>query len=98
MDAIAILLSGNRGIYIPRDFVQCFLMDKWHVSEKTAEFLANGPDQEWYWDTWNDVLNDAYYEKDGHTWRLYQDGDLFAYCNELMTDTEYEEFWGEPRD
>lgn len=36
-------------------------------------------------------------DKDGHAWRLYQDGDLFATCDELMSDEEYEELFGESR-
>jgi hypothetical protein len=30
-------------------------------------------------------------------WRLYQDGDLFCYCEKLMTDEEYYDFFGEHR-
>lgn len=35
---------------------------------------------------------------DGHEWFLYQDGDLWAVCPELLTDEEYENFFGESRE
>lgn len=33
----------------------------------------------------------------GRRWQLYQDCDLWAYCDELMTDDEYRDFFGEDR-
>jgi len=39
------------------------------------------------------ILNNARYtDKNGNVWRLMQDGDLWAYCFELMTDEEKENF------
>jgi len=37
-------------------------------------------------------------DDNGHVWRLWQDGDLWAYCEELMTDAEYSNFFGEERE
>lgn len=85
-DGLVLLLTDARGIYIPRDFIQGF--DGWQgITEWQGEQLQN-PDNNFYWDAWADVLNTATYEKDGHTYRLMQDGDLWAYCIELMPEEE----------
>lgn len=97
-DGLLLLLSDARGVYIPRDFAQGFDMQAWHVKDEDADILAQGPDHEWYWDTWHVVLNNAYCEHEGYTYCLHQDGDLWAYCDELMSDEEYENFWGEERE
>ena len=96
MSGIEILLSDSRGVYIPRDFaLYCEDMDG--VSAEDMEILKAGPDAEWYWEAWDSVLSNAKREINGKVWRLYQDGDLFAYCEELMTDEEYYGFFGEHR-
>ena len=85
MSGIEILMSDNRGVYIPRDFAEGF--DGWSgINIEDLEILKKGPDVDWYWEAWDNVLNDAFHnDKDGFTWRLYQDGDLFAICDQLMT-------------
>ena len=92
MKAVEIILSDARGVYIPRDFVEGFDLAKWglpkHPDDCDIEICANGPDEEGYWEAWENILSQAKYEKDGNVWRLHQDGDLFAYCYELMTDDE----------
>jgi len=102
---IQILLDSNRGIYIPQHFAEGFAMqctdgEGWEgISEKDRETLLAGTDADWYWEAWEDVLNCATYtDADGNVWRLYQDGDLFAICDELMTDDDYMAFFGEPRE
>jgi len=88
METIRLLLDDHRGIYLPRDFIECFSPDEWHISKEDAEYLSKGPDQEWYDDVWLDVLDTAYYEADdGYTWVLYQDGALFA----VRDDHDWEE-------
>ena len=39
-----------------------------------------------------EVLNYATFTENGNVWRLYQDGDLWALCFELMTAKEKENF------
>jgi hypothetical protein len=58
-----------------------------------------GPHREEYWDAWTDVCDNASYtDSDGYIWNLHQDGDLWAICQELMTDEEYLGFYGEERE
>jgi hypothetical protein len=98
MSGIELLLNDSRGVYIPRDFAMYFEnMDG--IESEDIDILKAGPDEsDWYWETWDSVLSNASYKDEkGNVWRLYQDGDLFAYCEELMDDEEYYNFFGEPR-
>lgn len=103
MSGIHLLLSDAHGIYIPHQFANFVATlehpDGWHnVTFEECQILTDGPEHEEYWDVWCDVLDNATYtDASGNIWRLYQDGDLFAFCESLMTDEEYENFYGEPR-
>ena len=93
MSGIQLLLSDARGVYIPRDFVTGFDLTKWvGISENDAKDCEN-PENDYYWDSWEIILNNARHtDENGNVWRLMQDGDLWAYCIELMTDEEKEYF------
>lgn len=94
MQAMNLLLSDARGIYIPRDFVEGFDLNKFENVPHDAPLLKD-PEFEHYWDIWQDVLDNATYTEGGRTWRLHQDGDLWLICDELMTNEEYSNFFGE---
>lgn len=92
MSGISLLLSDCRGIYIPRNFVQNFDLCQWHIKEDYQDILSN-PCNEWYWDSWSEVMNNAYFiDKSGNKWYLWQDGDLWAVCYELLTEEERTNF------
>ena len=96
MNAIELLLSDARGVYIPRDFVEGFDVTRWGLDPDSWEVqTCADPDSEGYWDAWIQILDRAQWEKhekDGNVWRLHQDGDLWAICYELMTDEEKSNF------
>lgn len=76
---IEIIADSNRGQYIPQHFSEACDMEQWNVDPKDAAILSDGPDNEWYWETWHSVVQYAKHtDKDGIEWRLWQDGDLFA--------------------
>lgn len=86
---IELILSDARGQYIPRDFADMYGTD-YGVAADDLAVLLDGPDNEFYWDTWNAVLDYAEYrDDDGHTWRLHQDGDLFIYRHTDFDTTAY---------
>jgi len=93
LDNVEILLSDARGIYIPRDFIQGFDLTKWYgISESDVEILQD-PDNEFYWDAWKNILNNAEYKhSDGRVFTLHQDGDLWLICYDHMTDEEKSNF------
>jgi len=93
MSGIQLLLSDARGIYIPRDFVTGFDLTGWKGIPEDAVKDCENPENEYYWDSWEMILNNATYtDKNGNVWRLIQDGDLWVYCFELMTDEEKSNF------
>lgn len=59
MQAVEHLLDSARGIYIPRDFYQLYCKDIESVFDglNTVSMAElDNPENEFYWDTWNDEL------------------------------------------
>ena len=101
MSGLMLLCADSYGVYVPETFSKRFDPAKWGFQESdwAWETISSGPDTDGYWDAWNDILNKASYKDDkGRVWSLHQDGDLWAVCVELMTDEEYEGYFGEKRD
>jgi hypothetical protein len=92
MDNVVLLLSDARGIMIPRDFVEQFSVEKFTGISEWAIQTCQNPDNEGYWDAWDDILNNARYTEDGKEYSLYQDGDLWLICYEHMTTEERTNF------
>lgn len=67
------------GIYIPQRFAEEVNYDFLSgVREDDMRILREGPTGQWYWDAWEQVLNDAKLtDSKGNVWYLYQDGDLW---------------------
>jgi hypothetical protein len=101
-DAVTLILSDARGIYIPRDF----LIDNdgdiawshcaaWGLTKDNMQHWSAAllPDSEIYWDAWTWILDNAEW-RDAHdmVYRLHQDGDLWALCYDKMSDEEKENF------
>ena len=75
-----LFLSDARGVYIPRDFAQSIKREcVTGISEKDYAILEAGPDYEWYWNVWDDVLNNAVVTDptSGTVYTVYQDGDCW---------------------
>ena len=92
LQSINLLWCEERGIYIPRDFYQSYCKDMESVFDglNTVSMAElDNPENEGYWDTWNDALDRLSYTcPDGNVFKLYQDGDLWLICYELMTNEE----------
>lgn len=98
MSGLKLLVSDHHGIYVPHTFLTHYDENQWNVLPEDAHFIEDGPENESYWDAWNYTLDNASYkDENGNIWRLHQDGDLWAYCPELMSDQEYKDFFGEER-
>jgi hypothetical protein len=102
MDAVVLILSDARGVYIPRDFLtdnqnqivweHCAA---WGLTGENVNrwHMAAQPESEFYWEDWDWILSNAKYTtKEGDVYHLYQDGDLWALCYDKMTDEEKENF------
>jgi len=88
----SLILSSARGVYIPRDFATdygpCIKdCEEWAGN---LEILERGPDDnEWYWDEWCRVLDNAVLvDTDGREFTLFTgiDGDIFLLNNRTESD------------
>ena len=75
-----LVLSYSYGRYIPQ--VYCEDADEEWAESVGVDFkdvlvCQAGPDQDWYYEAWSNILDSAHKVIDGVTWRLVQDGDLF---------------------
>jgi hypothetical protein len=73
-------LSDAHGVYLPQAFAASFLKRE-QVSGVTPEEwsrLSAGPDKAWYWETWENVVNNAVVtDEDDVKYKLYEAGDLW---------------------
>lgn len=93
-------LSDARGVYIPRDFANSFAdraKSVLGVSEEDWTILEAGPENDLYWDVWNDVEQNAIVtDDDGVKYRVYQDGDCWLVPEGMEWSDENETFvWPE---
>jgi len=99
MSGIDLLVSDRNGVYIPQIFAGFDFTNWTGIVAEDIEVLLRGPDHEDsqnYWDVWNDVtMNAVHTDTNGNVWRLWQDGDLWIYCEALMTDEEHFNFFGD---
>ena len=84
-----LLLDETRGIYIPQAFAQLYGE---LLNDDDKKILLDGPDNDDYWEVWEDVLNEEY-KIDGENGTLYQDGDLWFIPEETMTEEQIIEEW-----
>jgi hypothetical protein len=97
--ALFLLIGDHHGIYIPQIFVRDFDMSAYDGLSAWDVATCADPDNEGYWDAWVSILDSATLTMpEGYTYHLHQDGDLWLYCAELMTDEEYHNFFGVARE
>jgi len=75
------LLDSVHGVYIPQIFAFAQDMEKWGIADSTDDLkiLREGPDNQYYWEAWEEILKNARYtDIDGTTYMLNHDMDLFA--------------------
>jgi hypothetical protein len=99
---VSLLLDSARGVYIPQNFCEQFDLSKWQgiaqsdidciLSKDEGDNIISPYDIECYWDAWQAICDNATFTENGNTWRLYQDGDLWAICYEIMSDEERSNF------
>ena len=93
MDNVNLILSDARGIYIPRDFVLEFDLSKWSGVSDWARTECADPNNEHYWEAWDEILcNAVYTSDDGRRFALHQDGDVWLINFDGLTADEREGF------
>lgn len=95
-EAIIHFLDSARGQYIPRDFAQ--IASRWRclrgVSLELLDNLAedDSNNDEFYWEDWQTVLDNAKIVHNGVEYTLHHDGDLWLINYDAMTDEERQNF------
>lgn len=84
-----LLIPDSYGIYIPKHFWSNFDFKKWNLNKADYSELSS-PDNDYYWDYWDDLLYNAHHIDDNNTyWYLHQNGDLFAITEHEVMDDDY---------
>ena len=57
------VINGSRGIYCPQSFVRKFKEELENIGnvlvDEAIPVLELGPDQDFYWDCWEDIIDNA---------------------------------------
>jgi hypothetical protein len=92
------IIDGANGIYVPQAF--CSRYEKTdRVDQEDWEICGSGPDHEFYWEAWENILNswgDEETDGAGNTFEiyLYQDGDLYQCRRPVAPDLAISTFAG----
>ena len=93
-----LLLSDSHGVYIPQIYCEQLTEDDaadYGVEWSDVVCCQSGPDQEWYWESWQAILDaaeitePATLKEDESQWRLIQSGDLW----QVRSDVEIPQEW-----
>lgn len=94
--ALILFCDSSSGKYIPKRFAQEIKRELVSgISENDYNEILD-PENEFYWETWDHVCNNAVITSvQGNKYYLWQDGDLWLVCDDLMTEQEKLDFFGE---
>jgi hypothetical protein len=87
-----LFLDDWRGVHIPRDFAE--QVSRGRVSGVSPDQYATllNPNNDLYWETWDEVCESATLTLDGRRYRLYQDGALWLIPLGMEWDDRLERF------
>ena len=90
MDTMELVIDGSAGVYAPKYFAELFGTQLKNVSKADLETLMEGPDDEWYWEAWQNIEMNGAIEHNGEDWTIYQyEGDVWL----VHPDHEWEDDW-----
>ena len=76
-----LLCDSHHGVYIPQIMARRLYNAGWSgiTLDDVFQLEIDPYEGEWYWETWEGVLNNAQFkDENGTIWYLHHDGDLFA--------------------
>lgn len=89
-DKVELLYDSHHGQYIPQLTVNEQLSNEnwdWsEISEEDIAALKEGPDHEWYWEAWNNVLDNVTISHEGQKYNLMENEGLFAVPEDATED------------
>ena len=71
-----LLIDGHHGIFIPQLFCEYYAENFEGINPEDLE-TCQDPNNQWYWDSWTNILDNAYIIQNGKKYILWQDCDLF---------------------
>ena len=87
-----LICDSHYGVYIPQIVTEEFINDErfdWSdVSEESVQTLLKGCDEEFYWESWEDVLDNLKIEIDGEKYHMIQNEDVWLIPDECMDELE----------
>lgn len=90
------IIDGNQGIYIPQEFVTRYrdsIIEPNKELQEAMDDVEEGPDNEWYWESWNDIIEHAVLlGTDGKKYTLYQDDSLYLVGEDEVWDENGQEY------
>lgn len=75
------LCDSHHGQFIPQIMARSLFDAGWSGIDlgDVVELEAGPYESEWYWETWECILNNAQFiDENGETWYLHEDCDLWA--------------------
>ena len=93
MQNVECIIDSRHGVFVPMLFARTVnraLVSG--VSSETLDYLAKEEslEDDWFWEEWDSVLNNARITHNGKIYHLHQDGDLFAIAWDKLTEDESE--------
>ena len=71
-----LIADNHHGVYIPQYIAESGILAAGGIGEGDIDILLKGPDHEWYWETWDTVLNNFRTERGEILW-IGECGDVF---------------------
>lgn len=97
MESTFCIIDGSQGIYIPaifaqrvkaKDIIICNNQDTELM--ESFDVCASGPENDFYWESWDYILDNCAIQIGNFPYELMQDGDLFAVrIDDDITDVEF---------
>jgi hypothetical protein len=87
---VEMLVDSAHGIYVPQVFARSYVLREPALDED-MEICASGPDGEFYWDAWMEILDNGTIEGlSGAVYRIFvsDDGDVFAIDDSIELDDD----------
>jgi hypothetical protein len=77
----ALVLLDSHGVHIPQLWCSDIAesdCEALHIQWSDVQTCQSGPEEGWYWEAWQTILDDCYMvDERGTRWTLHQDGDLW---------------------
>ena len=84
-------VDNRHGIYVPQIWAKRFGEIAKGVSKEDIDILLAGPEHEHYWETWDDVLENA--RVNSATFYLSENGDVFIVYSDPTEDLAMDDAW-----